>query len=101
MCAVSGCIRPRECGDYCNRHYGQSMYRVPGDVPDGWPCPICGERLGNLSNHMRHHHGIAPSAWYAKHNVTCRERGCDRPVKSRGLCEAHAKLERALRRANK
>lgn len=97
-CAVPNCTEPAECGRYCYRHYNQWIYRrdkgLPaGDLSDGWPCPICGERLRQLSNHMARHHGITLSAWYREHNVLCRWPDCDRIAVSRGLCKKHSKVE--------
>jgi len=93
-CAVPNCQMIAQCGDYCFRHYNQWIYRrkkdlAPGDSPDGWPCPICGEKLGNLAAHMSKHHGISLREYYRQHNVRCSIPDCDRLAEMRGMCRMH------------
>lgn len=90
QCAAPDCTHPAECAGYCNRHYNQRFFRnTSNGLAEGTPCPICYERCRNLSGHMTFHHHIPPKQWYAEHNVTCREDGCDNPVHAKGYCYKH------------
>ena len=98
-CAVPNCQMVAQCGKYCHRHYNQWIYRrkeklKPGDCPNGWPCPVCGEKLASLSIHMSKHHGIGLVEFYREHDIRCNVPGCDRLAVVRGKCKKHRALER-------
>ena len=98
-CSIQGCHATAAIKGMCGRHYNRWIYRrmkdLPaGDCPDGWPCPICGERLGNLATHMSKHHGIGLKEYYRRHNVRCSVPGCERLAEVRGMCRMHRRQER-------
>lgn len=105
-CAIPGCTATASIKGLCRRHYNRSLYRekdeLPtGDLPGGWPCPICGEKLDSLASHMDRHHGIGLKEFYRDHDIRCRHADCDHLAEKRGLCQTHYKWELEERKGEK
>lgn len=103
FCQAPDCTEESRVRGLCQRHYGQAYYRAirthtciePGcdrDPRENWEraaaCPEHDRTHTPAANRHRHKHTHPPAV--------CKNPGCDRPHRAKGLCQVH--YHRARRR---